>query len=113
MVRYVLLRPLRPELDAKTKTRLPAKTRFSHLDEQAMCGAAVHFDYFLFYWLFINIAAEQRSNSSNSIFSIFPIFELKFIIAHSLKLGFQMRRYGKKRGDMGKIKKSAEIWENM
>jgi hypothetical protein len=31
MVRYVLLRPLRPELDAKTKT-----TRFCHLDEQAM-----------------------------------------------------------------------------
>jgi hypothetical protein len=35
MVRYVLLRPLRPELDAKTKTCLPAKTRFCHLDEQA------------------------------------------------------------------------------
>jgi hypothetical protein len=37
MVRYVLLRPLRPELDAKTKTSLPAKTRFCHLDEQATC----------------------------------------------------------------------------
>jgi hypothetical protein len=36
MVRYVLLRPLRPELDAKTKTGLPAKTRFCHLDEQAI-----------------------------------------------------------------------------
>jgi hypothetical protein len=35
MVRYVLLQPLRPELDAKTKTCLPAKTRFCHLDEQA------------------------------------------------------------------------------
>jgi hypothetical protein len=35
MVRYVLLRPLRQELDAKTKTCLPAKTRFCHLDEQA------------------------------------------------------------------------------
>jgi hypothetical protein len=35
MVRYVLLRPLSPELDAKTKTCLPAKTRFCHLDEQA------------------------------------------------------------------------------
>jgi hypothetical protein len=35
MVRYVILRPLRPELDAKTKTCLPAKTRFCHLDEQA------------------------------------------------------------------------------
>jgi hypothetical protein len=35
MVRYVLLRPLRPELDAKTKTCLAAKTRFCHLDEQA------------------------------------------------------------------------------
>jgi hypothetical protein len=31
LVRYVLLRPLRPELDAKTKTCLPAKTRFCHL----------------------------------------------------------------------------------
>jgi hypothetical protein len=37
MARYVLLRPLRPELDAKTKTCLPAKTRFCHLDEQATC----------------------------------------------------------------------------
>jgi hypothetical protein len=36
IVRYVLLRPLRPELDAKTKTCLPAKTRFCHLDEQAI-----------------------------------------------------------------------------
>jgi hypothetical protein len=36
MVRYVLLRPLMPELDAKTKTCLPAKTRFCHLDEQAI-----------------------------------------------------------------------------
>jgi hypothetical protein len=36
MVRYVLLRPLRLELDAKTKTCLPAKTRFCHLDEQAI-----------------------------------------------------------------------------
>jgi hypothetical protein len=35
MLRYVLLRPLRPELDAKTKTCLPAKTHFCHLDEQA------------------------------------------------------------------------------
>jgi hypothetical protein len=35
IVRYVLLRPLGPELDAKTKTCLPAKTRFCHLDEQA------------------------------------------------------------------------------
>jgi hypothetical protein len=35
MVRYVLLRPLRPVLDAKTKTCLPAKTHFYHLDEQA------------------------------------------------------------------------------
>jgi hypothetical protein len=35
MERYVLLRPLRPELDAKTKTCLPAKSRFCHLDEQA------------------------------------------------------------------------------
>jgi hypothetical protein len=37
MVRYVLriLQPLRPELDAKTKTCLPAKTRFCHLDVQA------------------------------------------------------------------------------
>jgi hypothetical protein len=31
MVRYVLLRPLRPELDANTKTCLLAKTRFCHL----------------------------------------------------------------------------------
>jgi hypothetical protein len=38
MVRYVLLRPLRPELDAKTKTCLPARTRFCHLDEQAKKG---------------------------------------------------------------------------
>jgi hypothetical protein len=36
MVKYVLLRPLRPELDAKTKTCLPANTRFCHLDEQAI-----------------------------------------------------------------------------
>jgi hypothetical protein len=36
MVRYVFLRPLRPELDAKTKTCLPAITRFCHLDEQAI-----------------------------------------------------------------------------
>jgi hypothetical protein len=36
MVRYVL-RPVRPELDAKTKTCLPAKTSFCHLDEQAIC----------------------------------------------------------------------------
>jgi hypothetical protein len=35
MVRYVLLRRLWPELDAKTKTCLAAKTRFCHLDEQA------------------------------------------------------------------------------
>jgi hypothetical protein len=34
-VRYVLLRPLRPELDAKTKMCHSAKTRFCHLDEQA------------------------------------------------------------------------------
>jgi hypothetical protein len=40
MVRYVLLRPLRPELDAKTKTSLPAKTRFCHLDEQAISTVA-------------------------------------------------------------------------
>jgi hypothetical protein len=33
MGRYVLLQPLRPELDANTKTCLPAKTRFCHLDE--------------------------------------------------------------------------------
>jgi hypothetical protein len=39
MVRYVLLPPLRPELDAKTKTCLPAKTRFCHLDEQTICLA--------------------------------------------------------------------------
>jgi hypothetical protein len=31
MVRYVLLRPLRPEVDAKTKTCLPAKTRLNDL----------------------------------------------------------------------------------
>jgi hypothetical protein len=43
MVRYVLLRSLRPELDAKTKTCLPAKTRFCHLDEQAIGGLARHF----------------------------------------------------------------------
>jgi hypothetical protein len=36
MVRYVLLRPLRPELDAKTKKCLPAKTRFCLIDEQAI-----------------------------------------------------------------------------
>jgi hypothetical protein len=36
MVRYVLPRPLRPDLDAKTKTCLPAKTHFCHLDEQAI-----------------------------------------------------------------------------
>jgi hypothetical protein len=36
MVKYVLMRPLRPELDDKTKTSLPAKTRFCHLDEQAI-----------------------------------------------------------------------------
>jgi hypothetical protein len=36
MVRYVLLQPLRPEVDAKTKMCLPAKTRFCHLDEQAI-----------------------------------------------------------------------------
>jgi hypothetical protein len=33
---HCVLRPLRPELDAKTKTCLPAKTRFCHLDEQAL-----------------------------------------------------------------------------
>jgi hypothetical protein len=36
MVRYVLLRPLRPELDAKTKTCLPAKTRFCHSRHQIL-----------------------------------------------------------------------------
>jgi hypothetical protein len=38
MVGYVFLRPLRPELDAKTKTCLAVKTRFCHLDEQANRG---------------------------------------------------------------------------
>jgi hypothetical protein len=36
MVRYVLLRPLRPELDAKTKTCLAEGELSSRLDEQAM-----------------------------------------------------------------------------
>jgi hypothetical protein len=36
MVRYVLLRRLRPELDKQTKTCLAAKTCFCHLDEQAI-----------------------------------------------------------------------------
>jgi hypothetical protein len=36
LFKMVLLRPLRPELDAKIKTCLPAKTRFCHLDEQAI-----------------------------------------------------------------------------
>jgi hypothetical protein len=31
---------VRPELDAKTKTCLPAKTRFCHLDEQAIALVA-------------------------------------------------------------------------
>jgi hypothetical protein len=44
MVRYVLLRPLRPELDAQTKTCLPAKTSFCHLDEQANCILTLHSD---------------------------------------------------------------------
>jgi hypothetical protein len=35
MVRYVLLRPLRPELDAKTKTCLADGELSSRLDEQA------------------------------------------------------------------------------
>jgi hypothetical protein len=35
MVRYVLLRPLRPELDAKTKTCLAEGELSSRLDEQA------------------------------------------------------------------------------
>jgi hypothetical protein len=36
MVRYVLLRPLRPELDAKTKTCLAEGELSSRLDEQAI-----------------------------------------------------------------------------
>jgi hypothetical protein len=38
MVRYVLLRPLRPELDAKTKTCLAEGELSSRLDEQAIRG---------------------------------------------------------------------------
>jgi hypothetical protein len=37
MVRYALLRPLRPELDAKTKTCLAEGELSSRLDEQAIC----------------------------------------------------------------------------
>jgi hypothetical protein len=37
MVRYVLLRPLRPELDAKTKKCLAEGELSSRLDEQANC----------------------------------------------------------------------------
>jgi hypothetical protein len=40
MVRYVLLRPLRPELDAKTKTCLAEGELSSRLDEQANRGNA-------------------------------------------------------------------------
>jgi hypothetical protein len=40
MVRYVLLRPLRPELDAKTKTCLAEGELSSRLDEQAIDAAA-------------------------------------------------------------------------
>jgi uncharacterized membrane protein len=36
MVRYVLLRPMRPELDAKTKTCLAEGELSSRLDEQAI-----------------------------------------------------------------------------
>jgi hypothetical protein len=36
MVRYALLRPLRPELDAKTKTCLADGELSSRLDEQAI-----------------------------------------------------------------------------
>jgi hypothetical protein len=36
MVRYVLLRTLRPELDAKTKTCLAEGELSSRLDEQAI-----------------------------------------------------------------------------
>jgi hypothetical protein len=36
MVRYVLLRPLRPELDAKTKTCLAEGELSSRLDDQAI-----------------------------------------------------------------------------
>jgi hypothetical protein len=36
LVRYVLLRPLRPELDAKTKTCLAEGELSSRLDEQAI-----------------------------------------------------------------------------
>jgi hypothetical protein len=38
LFKMVLLLPLRPELDAKTKACLPSKTRFCHLDEQANCS---------------------------------------------------------------------------
>jgi hypothetical protein len=41
MVRYVLLRPLRPELDAKTKTCLAEGELSSRLDEQPIKLAAV------------------------------------------------------------------------
>jgi hypothetical protein len=42
MVRYVLLRPLRPELNAKTKTCLAEGELSSRLDEQAISVVRVH-----------------------------------------------------------------------
>jgi hypothetical protein len=42
---------MRPELDAKTKTCLPAKTHFCHLDEQAINhikGLEVTFRYIMY-----------------------------------------------------------------
>jgi hypothetical protein len=42
MVRYVLLRPLRPELDAKTKTCLAEGELSSRLDEQAISHYKLH-----------------------------------------------------------------------
>jgi hypothetical protein len=52
MVMYVLLRPLRPELDAKTKTCLAEGELSSRLDEQAIDEQAIRglvfFKYFFF-----------------------------------------------------------------
>jgi hypothetical protein len=57
MVRYVLLRPLRPELDDKTKTCLAAKTRFCHLDEQAKRDLAL----LTFLWQ-LSFRADEQDN---------------------------------------------------
>jgi hypothetical protein len=67
MVRYVLLRPLRPELDAKTKTCLAAKTRFCHLDEQALCLLRAEVK------LSSSVDVIRRKNGVNAIKTVYHV----------------------------------------